>query len=1739
MGIPNKGLYQDIRPQAQPENTFQFGKNGIVNNVQQTIENELGHTLEATIIPGKAIGVLSTDTNPVIFSTDGTYSYIGFFDKATKVYIPVVNDTHITNTTKRFKFPINGYITGETQRNARGELIAAWTAKENETVVNPFRLLNLDKPENITQASDLDFFLKALNPNLETTVVSGGVLAKGAYFVSLKYIRNDGSESSYVITSKVNFISEDNGSDTTTKALQITVDSMDQSFDKIQLAIISRVNGLYTAVELQPNEIGDGPITVVYTGENIAQPIQLEEILVSPPVYETVGTLGQLNDALYITDLTTAPQINMQRWANMIKVRVKSEPYDVLSLPEDVRSGKTRFLMHQEVYALYIRYHKINGGGWTQSFHIPGTAPILTDLDPATYVHEQNLQVNGHVPFKYQVRDTCRNVDLTTRTCDPGVWINENETYPSEDAYNSLDIGGEDLRGQQVRHHRMPSLSFCRDTWYSTNADYGKRILDGLSLEVSGVIIPPEYEKLIDGWEITIAKRTLSNSTVVGQSILLLASQGNDSRTAETNFISTGGNWAAHQVLKRETTKGDYSFAAAVLPTGRYFNDLTMGNTNQWNPNSPDRPTLRWRLHPFDLIFNRPQVSIQYLSPQYKLSVSKLNEAYPVGGWLEDGCASGDVRTMVGVLTDYTGINSKVTPISDSMKLRVVDNVRYLPNNLNTGEWNNVALESAYVGKIKWFGPDTAAADNGLPMVIDRLTSNVEKWQRQRQAVAMEDTYLVNMMSLRPDLYSTFYTQTLAGSGQFISKGTLVSQVHCGDSFICDYTFHTYGYQQSTNQTTKEKEDPNFLGTKVVRRIVCESVSNINMRYELLGNNQSKWWPRSVVQHQPPEPFVQYLYFLDRTKDPNQFGYSKDLNTLNDFGDYTPFNPYADDITNFPHRIHRTGALPRQGKSRSWRTILPLDYYEAQKNMGRIVRLLGKDDRLIIHHENAMFVTQDKAKLDTGNLSITLGSGDIFQFEPQEALSSVHGYAGTRHELAAIDTPLGYVFVDAPQGQIFIYKNGLKLMNNGLNTFFREYLKVLDINPFNGNGITIGFDPVYNRIMLTVKNKKLSTSITSFKPDYSETAEFFATLLPGDVVFRLGRYQVFLGVNTTGYACIQNLPPVATNATVTVEETRSPGYLVHTTSIVDPEGSGITFSIVGGNINNTFTVDPITGKITLLKKVNFSVMPSYVLSVRGTDDKGQSAIALITVNVVAVNEPPITQDALFTIPESLPIGSNVGQVIATDPEGLAVSFALTTPDVPFTINTATGMITTTGTLDAETRKIYDLQVTATDPAGNVSTCLVRILVTNVNEAPFGDPGVITLVKAELIANQTVHTLEVEDPDGDPVTVQLNNFSNKFTFDPATLEIKVIDPALLVEGASYELIFTATDIHEASVTFSVFFNVYTATINFEPGTFSCSVPYCEAGYTLSPDGTTCQKVETLAATPPIGGTPLSTIGKQYHTYSEYGTLIYNPGYGVGGDGTFTLVQNAFWQNQPKNLTEGPLNRNGLWADDGTPGDSIDAPINEWIGFVQRIDAPATKTYYIGIAGDNLCRLKVNGVTVVSFNEISMNSSISAYFGTPFDSTLTFKFWHIFPVTLNAGPNFLELEGYNGGSVGSFGAEIYDNTAAELAAATNYGSINLLWSTAPLRGTTLQSGGTVGYSCPAGWALAEPTPGVFVCNLVSAVAPTDSFTKTINNVVVKDALGNVITTLPNTSGQTFMGQAVPYYPPVTNSPDCGFI
>lgn len=248
----------------------------------------------------------------------------------------------------------------------------------------------------------------------------------------------------------------------------------------------------------------------------------------------------------------------------------------------------------------------------------------------------------------------------------------------------------------------------------------------------------------------------------------------------------------------------------------------------------------------------------------------------------------------------------------------------------------------------------------------------------------------------------------------------------------------------------------------------------------------------------------------------------------------------------------------------------------------------------------------------------------------------------------------------------------------------------------------------------------------------------------------------------------------------------------------------------------------------------------------------------------------------------------------------------------------------------------------------------------------------------------------------------------------------------------------------------------------PGMERC----CAGGYTLSLDGTYCYKNEDVAATPPTDSE--NSVAKTAIDYSICGSWIYSS-FNLDGTGPSTQIplSNLFWVNGPGNClvggttVDGPMNRCALW--------SVSMLSDQQIGFSVCINVPETKNYYIAVGADNYAIVKVDGVTILSQNRTAMD----AQYGTPGGSG-PLRVWAIYPIVLSAGTRVLELIGVNGPepipNPAAIGAEIYNNTSAEIISATSYADLNLIFSTKDYIGQPIQIGTDgIGYSCPDDYSL----------------------------------------------------------------------
>jgi hypothetical protein len=1355
-------LDRNMRPVNQPEGSYPFGKNGVQNYVIGSVINEPGFLPSAAIAPYIIIGIIETDKFPVIISTNNTNSAVGYFDTINDVYVPIINDSALSF---KLNLSTNFFVTGQAQRNYKSEVVIAFTDKNQV----PF-YLNCDNPQ-VTSLDDIKLFPNNIKPTLNVAILPGGNLQPGAYYVAVKYIAKDGTETAYLAISAPEIVTGTQGT-ATDKSLQITVGSIDPKYNQVQFAIISKVNGQLTATQLITPVAMIGNGMYVFTGSEVTEDITLDEILVPPAVYNRVGAIGQLNDALYIVDLDSPKKINMQKYANLVRLKCASKLISVSPVYEPMTTGKEKSFAHREVYAFYIKYN-LTSGRTTEGFPIPGPDLTVDNLATSAIASAESVTAK-----KYQVEDTIASFDLATKTCSFGVWQNTSETYPNTTDFDSSTIGGRDLRNQPVLHHRFPSVRWCKENFYSGEPEYGKSMLDMLGIIVENVIIPAEYATEIIGWEIYFAKRSVANSTVLGQSLLLFGQRAStDIALNPAVYYSAGGNFNS-QINWKSVSKKPLYLDESVF-----------------------------HFHAFDILFNRPSAEPAYLTMELK--EQRLRIPY-TDGYMEDGAIGSPTNAPLVYKLDY--MNSGEVPTIPSVWFKSVKDTQYVPNNSQVGKWVNTGIETFFGGTLK--NPTGTLIPGGEISLQSVNPDSVMTYTPVTQAVQKESTFLSNLMMLRTNMFVPFNGQALVRAAQ--STGVLdTTAFYKGDMYIGEYTFHTYGRWEYSGETSLNG-DPFYQGTKVARRFICETAANLYSRFEIPGNIYSKYFPKNPLTTSVD---ANYLTPFIRTNDPNQFGYSKDSNALDDLVSSDIFNTFEEDVYQHPYRIHRGGKLSRQTKTRSWKTFLPLDYYEAQKNMGRFVNVEGIDDRLLLHFENSLMLTQDKAKLETDIIAITLGSGDIFQFEPQEGLSAKLGYAGTQHQLACVRTPFGYMYPDTKEGLVFTYKGGLDQMNLGLNSFFRENLRLDAGNSFTGNGITIGYDQKFKRLLMSVKNVNLNVIV------YRKGETFDSSWIPdmsiGDVVYKDGRYQKFLGVNATMYSCPSAVVPVVNDFSVTISETTAVGTLIGT--------------ITGTNVLNfvplesypglTITSD---GKITVTGPLNFFSTPDvpnrYVIDVKGISSDGSFDIGTATIILTKVTSAPTMLGTFLTIPDTTLAGTVIYTMVATDREALPLTYSIVSGNDlgVFGINAATGELSVVAPLIFSK---FRLVIGVTNGTAS-SEAIVKVFTVSVTQGDLIMPSITPILFESAVAGDIVTVLpEKEETTLEPIfyTFIDQTVPGAFEYIPATREIKVLSAPLFVGTATHTLNFQGSKGYGTPLNFPVVISRWTpwSNVKFRPAGLICA------------------------------------------------------------------------------------------------------------------------------------------------------------------------------------------------------------------------------------------------------------------------------------------------------------------------------
>ena len=221
---------------------------------------------------------------------------------------------------------------------------------------------------------------------------------------------------------------------------------------------------------------------------------------------------------------------------------------------------------------------------------------------------------------------------------------------------------------------------------------------------------------------------------------------------------------------------------------------------------------------------------------------------------------------------------------------------------------------------------------------------------------------------------------------------------------------------------------------------------------------------------------------------------------------------------------------------------------------------------------------------------------------------------------------------------------------------------------------------------------------------------------------------------------VNEAPVLAPTATVAIDENQT---TVGTVTATDPDaGDHVVYAIVGGADANQFAIGADTGVLSFRTAPDYeSGQHSYQVQVLASDGR-LATTQTLTVNVRNVDEAPvITSSDTASIAEN---STTVMTVAAHDPEGAALSYAISGgADAGLFSISAAGVLSFVTAPDYEAGHNYnEVQVSVSDGT-NVSTQLIHVSVTDVNEVP-----VVTSSAFDINENGTsVGTVQAHDPEG--------------------------------------------------------------------------------------------------------------------------------------------------------------------------------------------------------------------------------------------------------------------------------------------------------------------------------------------------------------------------------------------------------
>ena len=459
----NKGMVKDYNETFVGEGLWTHARNAVNNSHDGqigVIGNEPSN-LHCVTLPYTMIGCIHlTDDTWAIFTTDDVDSEIGVFDESACSYTKKVN-------AKCLNFKRSNIITGTSRRRYDCERPVYWSDG-----LNPDRFMDLDNPpfkytENISNGcvtrvytTELDCEEIRLTSLIKHPCIvlekgkASGTLPNGSYQVAIAYTINKVKVTDYLGLSEVqSLFTHQNVS----SSLEVKVTAVDEDFEEFELVILAQINGQTIARRVGYYSTNQGTIYLDALSNDF-ETVPISQIVVRTEPIEKSDAIYTVNNYMLRVGTYSKTKFNYQLQANNIEARWVAVEY-----PSNyyVKGGNNTGYMRDEQYAFFIRW-VYNTGERSESYHIPGRAPLPTDTALANGTDAFET-IEGIQVERWQTSNTAAVESVTPSVLSDGGRVvgkgkmgywESTELYPS----NRVDIWGS-LCGQPIRHHKFPDVT--------------------------------------------------------------------------------------------------------------------------------------------------------------------------------------------------------------------------------------------------------------------------------------------------------------------------------------------------------------------------------------------------------------------------------------------------------------------------------------------------------------------------------------------------------------------------------------------------------------------------------------------------------------------------------------------------------------------------------------------------------------------------------------------------------------------------------------------------------------------------------------------------------------------------------------------------------------------------------------------------------------------------------------------------------------------------------------------------------------------------------------------------------------------------------------------------------------------------------------------------------------------------------------------------------------------------------